>query len=270
MFPWRPLLGNGAAAIRKSPGWISPTVTPPIAPTVAWFSSSSTEAAPPQSQIRLSKVVSTAPNWTLSRRQAEILIKSGHVTVAGQTVTTPHAWVATADVSAVRLRGKAVTVASQTNKTRVWLVHKLAGELVADFDPLNRPLLMPRLQRGGVGRRRKGGPAEHLKPVGRLDVSTEGLLVVTNDGAYAREMELPTHALHRTYRVRVHGRFKPYMLTRIERGVTVEGVRYRGMRVTVEAQHRRRAESANQWITLTCTEGKNRQVRNVLQHLGCT
>ena len=230
-----------------------------------------------QEQLRLSKVLSTSKNFTFSRREAERHIKSGDVTVAGWVVTKPHALVSVSEMTSIKVKGKIVQPGNQTddgtnNETRVWLVHKLAGELVAEFDPLQRPLLMERLQRGGVGRRdaHRNKTNWHLKPVGRLDVSTEGLMVVTNDGAYARAMELPTNQLHRTYRVRVHGLLHAYKLTRIERGMTIEGVRYRGMKVNVEKPRRSKASSTNQWITLTCTEGKNRQVRNVLQHLGCT
>eukprot|EP00977_Amphora_coffeiformis_P003072 scaffold578_cov167-Amphora_coffeaeformis.AAC.19 len=212
-----------------------------------------------QTPQRLSKVLSSAPNLTMSRREAERLIRSGQVTLAGQIVTQPHLLLKPKEIQAVRLQGKFVQQATgseiASNNTRVWLVHKLAGELVADFDPLQRPLLLDRLRRGGVGRDSKNR-RWHLKPIGRLDVSTEGLLVVTNDGAYAREMELPSHQLHREYRVRVHGLLPPYKLTRIERGMTIEGVRYRGMKVHVDQIKRKKASSTNQWITLTCTEVK--------------
>ena len=236
-------------------------------------SANNNSEAQQQTQQRLSKVLSTAPNMTMSRREAERLIRSGQVTLAGQIVTQPHLLLTPKEIQAVRLQGKVVQQATDTemaaNNTRVWLVHKLAGELVAEFDPLQRPLLLDRLRRGGVGRDSKNR-RWHLKPIGRLDVSTEGLLVVTNDGAYAREMELPKQQMHREYRVRVHGLLPPYKLTRIERGMTIEGVRYRGMKVEVDRIKRKKANSTNTWITVKCVEGKNRQVRNVLQHLGCT
>ena len=237
-------------------------------------------------QHRLSKILSLAPNLTLSRREAERLIRSGQVTMAGQIVQQPQLLVNAQQVATVRVKGKLLQLQQQEAETgdkhqttsqyqpstRVWLVHKLAGELVADFDPHQRPLLMERLKRAGVGRLHNSKQQQkwHLKPVGRLDVSTEGLMVVTNDGQYARDMELPAHRLHRTYRVRVHGILNPYKLARMERGLMIEGTRYRGMKVTVERARRGKASSTNQWITVTCTEGKNRQVRNVLQHLGCT
>jgi 23S rRNA pseudouridine2605 synthase len=195
------------------------------------------------------------------------------------------------DLAALRVQGKPITVnlrvddddASTTTAgglptlstppPLVWCVHKLKGELVADHDPQNRPLLMTRLQRAGVGKVHGSGRRtrpQHLKPVGRLDVGTEGLIIVTNDGDYARQMELPTNMLHRTYRIRVHGVLTDSKLARIQRGLTIESTRYRGMRVQVDTVQRRKATATNQWLTLTCTQGKNRQVRNVLQHLGCT
>ena len=90
----------------------------------------------------------------------------------------------------------------QAMRTRVWLAHKLSGELVAEHDPQGRPSLIERLERGGVGKSKKGksGQPVHLKPIGRLDMITEGLILVTNDGQYKREMELPSNCLHRTYR----------------------------------------------------------------------
>ena len=97
---------------------------------------------------------------------------------------------------------------------RVWAVHKLNGEVVSDNDPQGRPAMMARLAKGGVGKEINGKQRRrfHLKPIGRLDMTTEGLILVTNDGEYAREMELPSNQLHRVYRCRVHGRLTSYKL----------------------------------------------------------
>lgn len=96
---------------------------------------------------------------------------------------------------------------SSMQNVRVWLANKLKGELVTEHDPDGRPSMLQRLVRGGVGvSKNKSKPPIHLKPVGRLDMMTEGLLILTNDGQYARELELPKNHLWRTYRVRVHGR----------------------------------------------------------------
>lgn len=237
-------------------------------------------------QQRLSKILAQAKNWTLSRREAERLVRGGHVTLAGKVIEQPHMLLSAHDISALRLNGKVVQVPNNTmaadgttndatddasTKTRVWLVHKVVGELVADHDPQNRPLLIPRLLRAGVGRVKgsKKHQQQHIKAVGRLDMSTQGLIIVTNDGAYAREMELPSSALHRTYKVRVHGLLHEYKLSRIQKGMSIDNVYYQGMKVQVDRPKRSKAASTNQWITLTCVEGKNRQIRNVLQHLGC-
>jgi pseudouridine synthase len=164
-----------------------------------------------------------------------------------------------------------------TATTRVWIAHKLSGELVADADPHDRPSLLQRLRRGGVGKdrgrngRRRRGEVHHLKPIGRLDMTTEGLLLVTNDGRYAREMEWPGSRIHRTYRVRVHGRLDGRKVRRIQAGMTGEdGTRYAPMRVRIDPPSVGTATSTNKWLEVTCVEGKNRQIRKVFSYLGCT
>ena len=174
----------------------------------------------------------------------------------------------------------------QPMRTRVWLAHKLAGELVAEHDPEGRPSLIERLERGGVGKpkskkKHKHQPYQpvHLKAIGRLDMITEGLILITNDGAYKREMELPSHTLHRTYRVRVHGRITPGKLKALRSGMQINGTYYKGMKVNIETtkkgrngngngQVRVKGGNTNTWLRITCVEGKNRQIRRTLDHLG--
>jgi 23S rRNA pseudouridine2605 synthase len=108
-----------------------------------------------------------------------------------------------------------------------------------------------------------------MKAIGRLDMNTEGLLLLTNDGRYATDMENPKNQLHRTYRVRVHGMLDRYKLRAIRRGVKVKNVQYKAMRVELD-DSRREISGTNKWIRITCTEGQNRQIRNVLAHLGLT
>lgn len=170
-------------------------------------------------------------------------------------------------------------------KTRVWIAHKLRGELVSEHDPLGRPSLIERLYHGGVGKpkyrkSKKGGGSNnhainggrvHLKPVGRLDMMTEGLILITNDGHYVREMTLPKNAIQRTYRVRVHGRITQPKLNSIRRGVTINGMYYKGMEVHLELNKgstRSKGGGTNSWLRITCTEGKNRMIRKVMDHLG--
>jgi len=197
----------------------------------------------------------------MSRREAERYIRDGDVTVAGTTITSPHFLVDWADaVSTIKVGGKLLQVQQSLPDTRVWLVHKLPGEVVSERDPQGRPSLVERLQRDL--------PKISLKPVGRLDMSTEGLIIMTNDGSYARELELPKNKVHRTYRVRVHGKLTPHKIKAMRSGITIGNTRYGGMKVQIE-NARKRSSSTNTWLRISCTEGKNRQIRNVLSHLGC-
>lgn len=247
----------------------------------------------PKTTIRLSKLLSRdATNVTLSRRQAERLIKNGEVTYAGKVVQTPQLLIDFDDIVSnsmknkplIKLSGKpllfnSTSISSSDDKQhssllpRIWAVHKIKGEVVTEVDPHGRPSLLDRLKRSGVGRMKQAGKRKqrqlHLKPIGRLDIPSEGLILVTNDGGFAREMELPSSKIHREYRVRVHGRLTSYKLDRIRRGgIEYENVRYPSMKVAVEKSRRSRSTSSNTWLRVTCTEGKNRQIRNVFGALG--
>ncbi|GAX14002.1 23S rRNA pseudouridine2605 synthase [Fistulifera solaris] len=214
--------------------------------------------------IRLSKLLSKAAG--VSRREAERWIVQGDVTLFGQVVRLPQQLI-TEEIAPGQLQahGKPVLLRDNNNttnnNTRVILVHKMAGELVADSDPQGRPCVMHRLKR-------LLGSKQHFKAVGRLDMMTEGLLILTNDGMYAREMEMSN--LHRTYRVRVHGRVSiPYL----QRQLQYHGL-YRPMKVALASAplrgRKRNEKSANTWLEITCSEGKNRQVRKVLEQFGLT
>ena len=259
-------------------------------------------AAMPKHQIRLSKLLSHhSQSLAISRREAERLIRGGSVTVAGQYITSPHYLVDWDDLQTsqtpgiVKVDGKAVALVPprssssaknynasfsddnhhEEEEPKIWIVHKLKGEVVADHDPQGRPSMMERLMRGGVGRINKQR-RYHLKPIGRLDMMTEGLILVTTSGRYAREMELPVYEFHRTYRVRVHGPLTQYKILAMQKGLRMEDkhsgkvIRFDPMKVEVEgSSNKQQRRSANCWIRMTCTEGKNRQIRNVLKHLGC-
>ena len=226
----------------------------------------STSVPDDSDMVRLSKIISQhSTNLSISRRETERMIRSGEVTVAGEQIMSPHFLLSfKAAKATIKVSGKLVNItetATEQTKTRVWLVHKLPGEIVSEQDPQGRPSLLDRLRRGGVGNK-----SDHLNAIGRLDMSTEGLILVTNDGRYKREMEIPSNKMHRVYRVRVHGELTPYKLKAIRAGMTIEGTRYKGMVVELEAT--RGASSTNNWIRLTCIEGKNRQIRKILNHLG--
>ena len=200
----------------------------------------------------------------MSRGEAERLIESGSVTVAGKVVTTPGLLVQPSDMrSSIKVQGKLLYdlgQQQQPQKVRIWIVHKRVGEVVSEHDPEGRPSFLERVS--GLGKRK-----QHLKAVGRLDINSEGLILVTNDGAYKRELELPTNRLHRTYRVRVHGKLSAYKLRVMRQGVTLDKMHYKGMEVHIESS--KAAAATNMWLRLTCIEGKNRQIRKVMTYLGC-
>ena len=211
---------------------------------------------------RLSQLV--AQHSQRSRRQAERLIQGGAVTVAGTRILEPFHRVALSDLQngTIQVDGKPLLLNNNKKRTRVWLIHKQAGEIVTERDPLGRPSVLDRLS--------SLSKEDHLVAIGRLDVNTEGLLLLTNDGHYARQMELPRNALHRVYKVRVHGLWTWPKQQRIQKGLSIDGVYYPPMHVTpLETSHRRRT-STNFWLQITCTQGKNRQIRKVLQHFGWT
>ena len=233
-----------------------------LAKTATRFVASSSTATDSANTIRLSKLISQhAANIAMSRREAERHIREGDVTVAGKTIISPHFLVDWKDASSsIKIGNKLLQVHKTQPDTRVWLVHKLSGEVVSERDPQGRPSLLDRLQRDL--------PRIHLKPIGRLDMSTEGLIIMTNNGSYARELELPRNNVHRTYRVRVHGKLTPYKLKAMRSGLTINNTFYSGMKVQIE-ETRKKTSSTNTWMRITCTEGKNRQIRKVLSHLGC-
>jgi len=224
----------------------------------------------------------TDPSLPLSLMDAS----SGVIKVAGRRLTLPEnnvevsRGVGASDRATDTMGGTSFSCNGSRNKrtgttnpgavhTRVWLAHKLTGELVAENDPHGRPSILDRLRRGGVGKpKKKSQRRVHLKPIGRLDMMTEGLLILTNDGSYARQMELPDNQFHRTYRARVHGRLTESKMKAIRNGVTINDTQYGGMGVKIEKAPARRERAANTWIRITCSEGKNRQIRKVFDHLG--
>lgn len=267
----------------------------------------STRSADDANRIRLSRLVASyGTNMQMSRRSAERMIIDGMVTVAGDVVVDPSELLSIEEaLGTIKVAGRQLRFPSsppistsssslssgdrtaegrgsrldrsdagpkpklQSHRTRIWLAHKLPGELVAENDPYGRPSLLDRLRRGGVGKPKKKSQSRvHLKPVGRLDMMTEGLLILTNDGSYARELELPSNKFHRTYRARVHGRLTEPKMRAIRSGVAIDNTRYGGMDVSIEKSSARREQSTNTWLRITCCEGKNRQIRKVLEHLG--
>lgn len=197
---------------------------------------------------RIAKLMARA--GLCSRREAERWIADGRVSVAGETLASPAFNVT--DPATVRVDGKPLPAAETT---RLWRYHKPPGAVTTERDPEGRPTVFDRLPAG----------LPRVMTVGRLDIASEGLLLLTNDGALKRHLELPSTGWTRRYRVRVYGRVDPGKLAALAGGVTVEGMRYGAIQAGLERQ-----EGANAWIAVALREGKNREVRRVMEHLGYT
>ena len=185
-----------------------------------------------------------------SRREAERWIAEGRVAVDGEKLTSPAVLVT--EASLIVVDGKPV---GSPEHTRLWRYHKPAGLVTSHKDPEGRPTVFDKL------------PAElpRVISIGRLDLVSEGLLLLTNDGELARRLELPSTGWVRRYRVRVHGVPEVKQLAALERGVTVEGVAYGPIKAVLDRQ-----QGSNAWLTVALTEGKNREIRRVMEHLGWT
>jgi 23S rRNA pseudouridine2605 synthase len=183
-----------------------------------------------------------------SRREAERMIADGRVMLDGEPVTTPATLVTAA--SRILVDGEPVAAAETR---RLWRYHKPNGLICTNRDPEGRQTVFDNLPPS----------LPRVMLVGRLDLTSEGLLLLTNDGALARWLELPTTGWTRRYRVRAYGRVEEAKLAGLARGVTIDGMKYGP--VTAELESR---QGANAWLKVTLREGKNREVRWVLEHLG--
>jgi 23S rRNA pseudouridine2605 synthase len=206
-------------------------------------------ARPPRekkSGERIAKVVSRA--GLASRRDAEEWIVQGRVSVNGRVINSPALDVTANDV--ITVDGKPLP---PRERTRLFLFHKPRGLMTTHADPEGRPTVFDNLPEG----------LPRLISIGRLDFNTEGLLLLTNDGGLARALELPETGWLRRYRVRAHGEVTQAQLDELKRGVEVDGVKYGPIDATLE-----RDQGANVWLVFAIREGKNREVRNVMAHLG--
>ncbi|MCB2061635.1 MAG: rRNA pseudouridine synthase [Novosphingobium sp.] len=199
---------------------------------------------------RIAKLLARA--GVASRREAERMIAEGRVKIGEQPVTTPATLLE--NLKGVTVDGKPVKA---PEPPRLFAFHKPAGLITAERDPAGRPTIYSALRNALP----KGTP--RLMPVGRLDLNTEGLLLLTNDGELKRAMELPSSGIPRSYRARTFGDISQDRLDELIEGVTIEGIHYGRINANLE-----RKTGRNQWIELTLTEGKNREVRRVLEHLG--
>lgn len=195
---------------------------------------------------RIAKLLARA--GVASRREIERMIEEKRIKLNGALVETPATLLA--DLAGVTVDDKPV---SAPEPTRLFLFHKPNGVLTAERDFSGRPTVYSVLPEG----------LPRLVPVGRLDLNTEGLLLLTNDGALKRALELPSSGVERTYRARTFGGVSQAQLEDLAEGVEIDGIRYGRIDANLE-----RSTGRNVWVELTLTEGKNREVRRVLEHLG--
>ncbi len=204
--------------------------------------------SPSANNERIAKFL--ARSGLASRREAEKLILEGRITVDGAVLSTPATLVT--GTEDIRFDGERV---GAVESTRLWRYYKPVGLVTTHKDPQGRPTVFEKM------------PPElpRVVSVGRLDLTTEGLLLLTNDGGLSRVLELPSTGWKRRYRVRAYGRISQQKLDSLQDGVEVDGIAYGPMQAKLDRQ-----QGGNSWITLSITEGKNREVRNIMRHLGLT
>ena len=185
-----------------------------------------------------------------SRRDSEKLIAEGRVTVDGKTLDTPA--VKVTGTEDIRLDGERVGAAQPV---RLWRYHKPDGLVTTHKDPQGRSTVFEHLPAG----------MPRVISIGRLDLTTEGLLLLTTDGGLARLLELPSTGWRRRYRVRAYGRVSQTALDRLKDGLEVDGVQYGPVQAVLDKQ-----QGGNSWLTISISEGKNREVRAICRHLGLT
>jgi 23S rRNA pseudouridine2605 synthase len=204
------------------------------------------QTSEPRTGDRIAKLLARA--GVASRREVERMIEEGRVALNGKVLDTPATVLRS--LQGVTVDGDPVAL---PEPTRLFLYHKPTGLLVTERDPKGRTTIYDRLPRD----------LPRLVPVGRLDLNTEGLLLLTTDGGFKRQLELPSTGVERSYRARAYGNVTQQQLEELAEGVEIEGIRYGSIDANIE-----RRTGANVWIEITITEGKNREVRRVLEHLG--
>jgi 23S rRNA pseudouridine2605 synthase len=195
---------------------------------------------------RIAKVMARA--GLCSRREAEVWIAGGRVAVNGEILTTPAVKVADSDritVDGEPIPGRAAT--------RLWRYHKPPGLVTTHKDPQGRQTVFAKIP-AALGR---------VISVGRLDLTSEGLLLLTNDGELARKLERPSTGWTRRYRVRVHGAVDTKKLAGLKRGARVDGISYGPIEAALDSR-----KGSNSWLSVSVKEGKNREIRKVMEHMG--
>jgi 23S rRNA pseudouridine2605 synthase len=225
----------------KRPSTAAPNAAKPAGPSLR---------AEGQEGERIAKLLARA--GVASRREVERMIVEGRIKIGDEVVTTPATLLK--DLRGVSVDGTPVKAAEAT---RLFAFHKPPGLITAERDPAGRPTIYTALRNAlppGAGR---------LMPVGRLDFNTEGLLLLTNDGEFKRLLELPATRIPRTYRARAFGPITQAQLEELIEGIEIEGMKYGRIDANME-----RSSGRNQWIQMSITEGKNREIRRVLEHFG--
>ncbi|MGE4218962.1 MAG: pseudouridine synthase [Alphaproteobacteria bacterium] len=200
----------------------------------------------PERKQRVAKWIARA--GLASRRDAERWIAEGRVAIDGKVIDTPA--IAIEEPARISVDGKPLP---EPDRARLWRYHKPSGLVTTTRDERGRPTVFERLPE----------TLPRVISVGRLDLNSEGLLLLTNDGELARHLEHPDTGWVRRYRVRVHGAPTPESLAALAKGVTVDGVRYGPIQAELD-----RLQGSNAWLTMALREGKNREVRKVCEHLG--
>jgi 23S rRNA pseudouridine2605 synthase len=195
---------------------------------------------------RIAKVLARA--GVASRREAERMIEAGRVSVNGKAIKSPALNVTGKDK--ITVDGKPV---SEPEPSRLWLYHKPTGLVTTTKDEKGRATIFDELPEG----------MPRVMSVGRLDLNSEGLLLLTNDGGIKRKLELPSTGWLRKYRVRVNGRPKDEDFATLRKGLVIEGERFQPMTVSLDRQ-----QGANAWLTIGLREGKNREIRRAMEDIG--
>lgn len=203
---------------------------------------------------RIAKLLARA--GVASRREIERMIADGRIAIDGKLIETPATFLT--DLKGVTVDGKPV---AKPEPTRLFAFHKPTGLITAERDPKGRATIYSALRNALP----KDTP--RLMPIGRLDLNTEGLLLLTNDGELKRQMELPSSGIPRQYRARTFGDITQEQLEGLIDGITIDGINYGSIDANLE-QRTKNPGGRNQWIEVSITEGKNREVRRVLEHLG--
>jgi 23S rRNA pseudouridine2605 synthase len=203
----------------------------------------------PEKLTRIAKYISEC--GFASRRKAEELVLMGKVRVNGTQISNVATKVGESDK--VEVFGKPL---HRPREIKIWLFHKPKGTLTTSMDPQGRRTIYDVLP----------SRFKNIITVGRLDFNTEGLLILTNNGDFSRKMELPSSGINREYRVRLLGDISIEDISRIESGITIDGIYYQPCQITIEGDHKDARK--NFWLRIRLTEGKNREIRNIFEHFG--